>query len=113
MPRKLNITPTTKLQVWIPAPLKARVDLHLWSELEGRVPLGAHQKFIVDLLNDFFRSHHDPRSRSNEPSGALARDGDLGRDDGRRTNQSGFMASGEAPGCGNRIEDDEGEDEVL
>lgn len=54
MPRKPNITPTVEFKVRIPAPLKAKVDLHLWSPLENRVPVGAHARFISELLNEFF-----------------------------------------------------------
>src|ERR1700677_1212076 len=54
IPRKPNIPPTAELHVRIPAPLKAKLDLHLWSPLEGRIPVGAYQRFMVDLLNEHF-----------------------------------------------------------
>lgn len=34
----------------LPAPLIARVDLELWSDLEAKVPFGAWSKLIEELL---------------------------------------------------------------
>jgi hypothetical protein len=54
MPRKPAVTPNKHLHTTIPAELAARLDLFLWSELEGRVPQGAYQQFICDSIRDFF-----------------------------------------------------------
>lgn len=51
-----NIIPTVQLCVWLPADLRAKLDLHLFSEAEGRVPKGAHQRLICQLLRDFFEN---------------------------------------------------------
>ena len=51
-----NVIPTVQLCVWLPADLRARLDLHLFSEAEGRVPKGAHQRLICQLLRDFFEN---------------------------------------------------------
>ena len=40
----------------LPSSLVARVDLELFSELEGRVPFGAWQRYIKELIeNDLAR----------------------------------------------------------
>lgn len=56
MSRAKNIVPTEPLFVRLPAELKAKLDLHLFSEVEGRVPFGSHQTFISERLRDFFSS---------------------------------------------------------
>jgi hypothetical protein len=56
MPAPRNIIPTTQLCVRITEPLKAQLDLLLYSAVEGRVPKGKHQEFITQLLNDYFNS---------------------------------------------------------
>lgn len=54
MPRPRNIIKPVSLMIWMPADLKARLDLHLYSESEGRVPYAAHTKFIQQLLREYF-----------------------------------------------------------
>lgn len=56
MARKPNLVPPTLLNLSLPADIHARLSLHLYSELEQRVPHGAYSRFIVDRLNEFFRS---------------------------------------------------------
>jgi hypothetical protein len=51
--RPLIIRPT-RLETSIPEDLRAKLDLHLMSPLEGRVPKGAYQAFILELMRDFF-----------------------------------------------------------
>jgi hypothetical protein len=115
MPRKPNITPSAKIQVWVPASLKARLDLYLWSELENRIPPLAQKNFFIDLLNDFFKRnpHVNPRPRSDEPCSEVEANGGLGRDDGRGADQGSYLAEGETPGSGNRFEYGDDEDEIL
>ena len=54
MPRRPNITRGIRLELQIPEDLRVKLDLHLWSALEGRVPHSAYTKLIVQLLNDYF-----------------------------------------------------------
>ena len=54
MPRRLLITRPTSLHITLPEDLRARLDLHLWSDLEQRVPMGAYQRLIVGLLKEYF-----------------------------------------------------------
>jgi hypothetical protein len=53
MPRPPNIIPPTHLRTSLPQDLRARLDLHLWSDSEGRVPVGAYQRLLVALLSDY------------------------------------------------------------
>lgn len=32
----------------------SKMQLHLFSDVEGRVPMGAHQRFLTQLINEFF-----------------------------------------------------------
>lgn len=47
-PRKTD-RPVEK-NISLPGSLVARVELELWSELEGKVPFGAWQRYIVRLV---------------------------------------------------------------
>tara|TARA_R110000868_G_scaffold51197_2_gene162658 strand:+ start:703 stop:984 length:282 start_codon:yes stop_codon:yes gene_type:complete len=54
MARPPNLIPSQYLNVALPEPLFARLSLHLYSELEGRVPLGSYSRFLQSLLRDYF-----------------------------------------------------------
>jgi hypothetical protein len=54
MPRRPNIEPSIALQLWLPESLRARLDIHLWSEVEGGVPRGAYQRFFIERLKSYF-----------------------------------------------------------
>lgn len=54
MPRKAAVTPNRDIHVWLPADLKTRAELLLYSEVEGRVPKGAWQGLITKLLREYF-----------------------------------------------------------
>lgn len=54
MARPANILRPVHLHTTIPEDLRARMDLHLYSEVEKRVPMGAYQQFICGLVKDFF-----------------------------------------------------------
>lgn len=49
-----NIIPTVQLCVRLPGDLRTKLDLRLFSEAEGRVPKGAHQQLICQLLRELF-----------------------------------------------------------
>jgi len=42
--------------VWIPEELRARMEIHLYSPAEQRIPYGAQGKLITRLLQDYFAS---------------------------------------------------------
>lgn len=47
-PRSTN--PSIPLEVALDPALRARLDLLLYSEVEGRIPLGAYKRFFESLL---------------------------------------------------------------
>lgn len=54
MSRPPNIHRPIKLTTTIPENIRAQLDLHLWSTVEGRVPQGAYQTFLCDRIREFF-----------------------------------------------------------
>lgn len=56
MPRKPNLDPSTRLELAIPETLRARLDLILFSELEGRVRLGKYSEFFIARLQEYLDS---------------------------------------------------------
>ena len=56
--RPLVIRPVA-LRLWLPEDLRARIDLHLWSDVEQRVPKGAYAKFFAELVREFFERKPD------------------------------------------------------
>ncbi len=54
MPRPKNAVPTVNLNLALPVDLRAKLNLHLYSELEGRVPQAAYQEFFSARLREFF-----------------------------------------------------------
>lgn len=53
MPRKPSLDPPTALNLRLPESDRAWLDLHLWSEIDGRVPVGAYQKFFLARLAEY------------------------------------------------------------
>lgn len=62
MARRASITPNIQLEIRIPEDLRAKLELHLWSDLEGRVPLGGYSKFFIERLKEYFDRIQPPRS---------------------------------------------------
>lgn len=52
--RKPNIEPTSSINLHLPERLRVRLDLLLFSELEGRVPKGSYLRFFSARLIEFF-----------------------------------------------------------
>lgn len=52
---KNTIRPASK-NLQLPSDLVAKVDMALWSDLEGRVPHGAWAKLVTSLLNDYLNT---------------------------------------------------------
>ena len=55
MSRPPNIYEPVKLTTNLPSDVKARLDLYLFSDIEGRVPKGAYSQFLVQRINEFFQ----------------------------------------------------------
>lgn len=52
--RKPNVEPTSSINLHLPETLRTRLDLVLYSELEGRVPKGSYIRFFSARLVEFF-----------------------------------------------------------
>lgn len=44
----------SKLTLHLPEDVRAKLDLHLYSEVEGRIPFGAYQRFLSERINEYF-----------------------------------------------------------
>lgn len=54
-----------KLTTTFPEDIRVKMDLYLFSKVEGRVPKGAYQEFLVGLIKEFFtklESRNDARN---------------------------------------------------
>jgi hypothetical protein len=56
MARHADIIRPVKLTTTLPEDVRTKLDLFLFSDLEGRIPKGAYQTFLVDRIRDFFDS---------------------------------------------------------
>lgn len=54
MPRKPNIDRPVPLEISLPESIHTRLMLHLFSELEGRVPKGSYSNFFIERIQEFF-----------------------------------------------------------
>ena len=57
MPGRRNIIPTERFTIKIPRDVKGQLDLHLWSEVEQRIPKGAYQRFFVYLITQYLKEN--------------------------------------------------------
>ena len=53
MGHPINLIPCTPLNTSLPVDVRARLDLHLFSDVEGRVPKGAYQRLLTELINQY------------------------------------------------------------
>ena len=58
MPRPRNAQPNRVLNVALPGEVGARLDLHLYSEAEQRIPHGAHKNFLAERIMEYFNWHN-------------------------------------------------------
>jgi hypothetical protein len=56
MGRPRKTTPQIRVGFTLPADLVARLDSHLTSDVEGRVPHGDKSKFFEKLTRDYFQN---------------------------------------------------------
>ena len=64
MPRPLKTIRTINKNIALPEDLVGRLELELFSEVEGRIPFGAQQEFFTTLLREYFAQ----KDRNNEQS---------------------------------------------
>lgn len=58
MSRPKSIMPTQHLNVKLPLDKLAKLNAHLFSEIEGRVPMGAYQAFFIARIDEHFGQKH-------------------------------------------------------
>ncbi len=73
MPRPFSLDRPTRLELKLPTSIRARVDLHLHSDLEGRVPAGAYQSFFIERIKEFFEWGQLDLEPYGFPAGTLLR----------------------------------------
>lgn len=71
MPRKPDLDRPTQLELSIPESWRTRLDLLLFSEVEGRVPLGRYREFFLERLRDYFDSRRLELAPFGFPEGAV------------------------------------------
>lgn len=52
--RRPNLERSLPLNLMLPESLRTKIDILLYSELEGRVPRGKYQEFFIGLLTKHF-----------------------------------------------------------
>jgi hypothetical protein len=52
--RPPKVIPSERINLHLPADIKARLDVHLFSDVEGRIPKGAYSVFFEDCTRKFF-----------------------------------------------------------
>jgi hypothetical protein len=55
MARPKKTQRTIYKNIGLPEDLVVRIETHLFSELEGKIPFGAQQEFFEMLCRDYFR----------------------------------------------------------
>lgn len=60
MPRPKQTVKSAFRNIALPEPLADRLDLELYSELEGRIPTGAYKLFFTNLLEQYFEQRRSP-----------------------------------------------------
>ena len=54
MSRRPNVVPPQLLNLSLPLDVHSKLTLHLYSELEQRVPHGAYSRFIQERIREYF-----------------------------------------------------------
>jgi len=55
MPRQRKVIRPRRLNLHLPEDKLARLDILLFSEVEGRIPQGAYQEFFEARLDEWFQ----------------------------------------------------------
>lgn len=56
MPRKADVDRPVELSLKLPESIRGRLDLHLYSAVESRIPKGAYKTFFTERIRDYFDS---------------------------------------------------------
>jgi hypothetical protein len=54
MARRPSVIPTVRLHTALPLDVRAKLDLFLYSEVEGKVPKDAISHFLAERIREFF-----------------------------------------------------------
>jgi hypothetical protein len=54
MARPKQTIRTVYFHIGLPEDLAAKIQLHVFSELEGKIPMGAYQKFFTEVVRAKF-----------------------------------------------------------
>lgn len=73
MPRRPALDRQTLLNLALPESVRARLDLFLFSPLEGRVPLGSYRTFFLERIQEFFDSRQLDLAPFGFPAGFYVR----------------------------------------
>lgn len=60
MSKPKAVTPNAHLHITLQPNVKDNLDLWLYSEVEERIPKGAHKEFLEKLIREFFESKRVP-----------------------------------------------------
>lgn len=69
MPKPKKIDTPVEKHISIPQSLSTRIDLELFSDLEGKIPFGAWAKFLLNLITE----HFEQEARKNTFTHRLAK----------------------------------------
>jgi hypothetical protein len=64
MARQPSIIRQQKINLSLPEDIYARLNLHLYSDIEGCVPRGAYQKFFIERIQEYFSKEVIPNVNS-------------------------------------------------
>jgi hypothetical protein len=53
LPKPRNVERKVRINVWIPEPLRGRMDLKLYDPIMGKIPFGAHGDLIARAVTDY------------------------------------------------------------
>ena len=70
MPRPRKAIRPVEKNISLPQDLVLRVDLKLWSELEGKVPFGAWQRYVEGLIRADLEEWEEDLEDEVEPEAA-------------------------------------------
>jgi hypothetical protein len=65
MSRPPNIQRPVAMNLHLPEDIRTRLDLFLFSTVEGRVPKGAYQAFFIERINEFFARNEATDAKPN------------------------------------------------
>ena len=63
MARPTKTIRTIYKNIGLPEDLVAKVELELFSEVEGKIPFGAQQEFFTELLREYFNNKQEQVKR--------------------------------------------------